>query len=187
MNKKRAVFLDRDGTILNERGYLGDPKKIKFYATAFRGLQTFQKLGFKLIIVSNQSGVARGYFSLAQLAKINRSFTEQLRRRGIHISKIYFCPHSPEGGCSCRKPKPGMIHRAARELKIDLKSSYMIGDQQRDIQLAQRTKLKGLLVLTGAGKYYRGRVKKMGFKVTQNLTTASAWIRRQESKIKPTA
>ena len=176
---RRAVFLDRDGTILNDRGYLSDPRKMVFYPTAFKGLAELQKAGFVLIIVSNQSGVGRGYFSLNALHKINGIFKKKLAQRGIRILDIYFCPHLPEADCACRKPKPGMILKAARKWKIDLKNSFVVGDQLRDVELARGVGSRGVLVLTGAGKYYREPVLKSHGKVAKNLETASRWIKRQ--------
>ncbi len=178
---KKAVFLDRDGTILNERGYLSDPAKMFFYPTAFKGLKSLQKAGFVLIVVSNQSGVGRRYFSLENLRKINAIFKDRLAQKGIRISDIYFCPHLPEAGCACRKPKPGMVFTAAKKWKIDLKKSFVVGDQLRDIQLAVKTGAQGVLVLTGAGKLYGREVRKLGGKISSNLTTAGRWILSQGS------
>ena len=179
--KSRAVFLDRDGTILNERGYLGDPGKMKFYSSAFRGLKLLQKMKFKLVVISNQSGVARGLFTLADLKKVNVAFKARLAKKGIRLAGIYYCPHSPTAGCSCRKPRAGMAIRAARDLQLDLTSSYVIGDQKGDMDLARRIKAKGLLVLTGAGAAYRGVAKKFGSTITKNLVTAARWIKKQEA------
>ncbi len=173
---KRAIFLDRDGTILNERGYLSDPQKMFFYPTVYAGLKALQKAGYLLIVVSNQSGVGRGYFSLSQLKKINAAFKKRLAAKGIRISDIYFCPHLPDAGCECRKPNPGMVRAAVKKWKIDPRESYVIGDQLRDVQLARNVGARGVLVLTGAGKYYRKRVLKNRGIVSSNLSAASRRI-----------
>src|ERR1051325_8327952 len=129
-NAHPAVFLDRDGTILTERKYLSTPRRMFFYLSAFKGLRRLGRNGFKLVIITNQSGVARGYFTLKDLHRINFIFRERLLSRGVKISGIYFCPHHPNAGCSCRKPKPMLARRAVRELNLDLKRSYVIGDQE---------------------------------------------------------
>ena len=108
MRKRPVVFLDRDGTILNERRYLRDFKRLIIYPSAIKGLRRLQKNGFALVIVTNQSGVGRGYFSLAALKLVNRAFARKLQSEGIKLAGIYYCPHRPEAGCKCRKPKPGL-------------------------------------------------------------------------------
>src|SRR4051794_17995504 len=100
---------------------------MKFYPNVEKGLRLVQKLGFKLIVVSNQSGLARGYFSTSDLQNVHRAFKKKLVAKGIRLSGIYFCPHLPTAGCSCRKPKPGLVRRAAREQNVDPKKSYVIG------------------------------------------------------------
>lgn len=174
-----AVFLDRDGTIITERKYLCDPKNMFFYPRAFSALKMLRRHGFKLVIITNQSAVARGYLSLATLNKIHRIFSHKLARAGASISGIYFCPHLPEAGCACRKPKITMIKRAARELKIDLKKSFMIGDQHRDVLMARNAGAKGILVLTGAGRSCREKAKTDAAKISRNLTDAARWIVQQ--------
>ena len=174
--KRPAVFLDRDGTLLNERGYLGDPDDIEFYPCAVPGLRRLQSAGFRLVVVSNQSGIGRGYFTRRDLIRVTTRFLALLRRRGIRIDGSYFCPHLPDAGCRCRKPAPGMARRAARELNLDLKRSYVIGDQARDIELASNIGARGVLVLTGAGRRYRARARSLKAKVTSNVATAAAWI-----------
>ena len=174
--RRAAVLLDRDGTLLNERGYLGDPSDIKFYRCAAPGLRRLQKAGFRLVIVSNQSGIGRGYFTRDDFARVSDRFVAMLQRQGVRIDGIYFCPHLPDAGCDCRKPAPGLARRAARELNLDLKRSYVIGDQLRDVELARNIGARGVLVLTGAGRRYHKRARALGAKVTSNVATAAAWI-----------
>jgi histidinol-phosphate phosphatase family protein len=182
LRKTPAVFLDRDGTLITERGYLSDPARIRFYANVAAGLRRLQKAGFKLVVITNQSGVARGYFSLATLGAIHRRFRAVLASRGVHLAGIYFCPHAPDAGCACRKPKPALPRRAARDLGLDLTRSYVIGDQDRDLGLAAAIGAKGVLVLTGGGRLHRNRAQRSGAKITSNVSSASRWIVRDFSR-----
>jgi len=175
----RAVFLDRDGTILDERGYLGDPNRVRIYSSAYRGLKRLRDSGFQLIVLTNQSGVGRGYFSLKNLRAVHLMLRKKLLLRGVRVDAIYFCPHRPDAGCGCRKPKPGMALKAARERGVDLKNSFVIGDQMRDLELARRIRAKGILVLTGGGREILKKAKRSAEKVTSNLDSASRWIIRE--------
>ena len=137
----KAVFLDRDGTTIVDTEFSADPKNLRLLPGAVEGLRRLQKAGCLLIIVTNQSGVARGLFDERELRAFREHLKRRFRRRGIRIADIYYCPHHEDGQvpqysvkCDCRKPKPGMILRAAKEHGIDLKQSWMIGDQQRDIE-----------------------------------------------------
>lgn len=175
-SRKPAVFLDRDGTILNERGYLSDPKKMFFYPGVYRALANLRKAGFKLVVITNQSGVGRGYFTLATLKKINQKFSRLLSARGAKIDGIYYCPHRPDAGCACRKPRPKLVKQAARELNLDIRRSFVVGDQLRDIQLAKNTGAKGILVLTGGGRSARLKAARLAVKVARHLPSAAQWI-----------
>jgi histidinol-phosphate phosphatase family protein len=175
-NLNRAVFLDRDGTILNERGYLSDPQKMVFYPGVGPALKKLQKNGFKLIILTNQSGIARGLLTLQDLKKIHSRLRSVLRKNGVRIDGIYFCPHSPTAGCACRKPGLKLPKLAAVDFKLDLKKSFVIGDQIRDVQLAHFMGAKGILVLTGAGKSCRTHALKWAIKISKNLRSACQWI-----------
>jgi histidinol-phosphate phosphatase family protein len=173
---KPAIFLDRDGTLLTERGYLSDPQRIFFYPSAVLALKRLQKGGYRLIVITNQSGVGRGYFSLARLGKINVRFRSLLRARGVAIDGIYFCPHAPDAGCRCRKPKPYLLKRAAARWRIPLASSYVIGDQMTDVGLAVAAGVRPILVLTGLGRANRKKARAHGAKITRDVNTAAAWI-----------
>lgn len=174
--RRPAVFLDRDGTILTERGYLTDPRRMRFYDGAFTAMRRLSAAGFALVIVTNQSGVGRGYLTLARLAEIHRRFLGLCRKKGVKIAGIYFCPHLPDAGCACRKPNPGMPRRAARDLGLDLRRSFVVGDQARDVELARAVGATGLLVLTGSGRVSRKKVVQAGGRVTSNLDSASRLI-----------
>jgi len=173
-----AVFLDRDGTLLKERGYLSDPKKIRFYPGVFPPLKALTQAKIKLVIVTNQSGVGRGFFTTERLNEIHHALKTRLRKKGVAIAGIYFCPHHPAVACVCRKPKITLPKRAARALKLNLKKSYVVGDQMRDLEMARRLGAKGILVLTGAGQSGYGRAKRIATKVTKTLSSACQWILR---------
>lgn len=160
MNKNKAVFLDRDGVVLKEVGYLSDLKKISFYKGNIEALKLLKKNGFKLIVVSNQSGVARGYFTESFVKKTHKTIQERLKKHKIKIDAFYYCPHHIRDvkvkkyfkDCSCRKPKPGMVLKAKKRFNIDLKKSYIIGDKLTDIKLGKNTGMKTFLLLTGYGR-----------------------------------
>jgi len=182
MKKNPVVFLDRDGTILNERGYLRDERKMKFYPSSFLGLRRLERHGFTLVVVSNQSGVGRGYFTRGDLNRMNAHFQKKMKNNGITIAGIYYCPHRSDEHCFCRKPKPGLIRRALNDLKLDIHRAFMVGDQERDMTLARVCKMKGVLVLTGAGRSLSSASRRKASFVSSNLTTASRWIIREDNK-----
>lgn len=157
MNEE-AVFFDRDGTINEEVGYLSSLDRIVLYPTAARAIRMVNEAGMMAIVVTNQSGIARGIFDEAFLEKVHRHMQQLLNDSGARIDHFYYCPHHPAEGripyvldCDCRKPNPGMILRAARELDIALDRSYMIGDTLRDVSAARRAGVTGILVRTGYG------------------------------------
>jgi D-glycero-D-manno-heptose 1,7-bisphosphate phosphatase len=136
----KAAFLDRDGVINEDSGYVGRIKDFKFKDGIFELLKLLQNLGFTLFIVTNQSGIARGYYSEEDFYKLTEWMKEKFKKEGIEIKDVRFCPHHPDitGECECRKPKPGMILDLAEKYNIDLKNSIMIGDSDRDIEAAKR-------------------------------------------------
>jgi D,D-heptose 1,7-bisphosphate phosphatase len=171
-----AIFLDRDGTLLTERGYLSDPRKIKFYRGTAAALRSLQKAGFRLIVVTNQSGIGRGYFSEKTFGEINRRFLALLRARAVVIDGVYYCPHAPSAGCRCRKPKPYLLRRAAARWKIPVASSYVIGDQMTDIDMAVAAGARPVLVLTGSGRRNRTAALRRGAKIAAHIGSAAAWV-----------
>lgn len=173
MLRRPAVFIDRDGTLINERGYLSDPNKLHIYKHAAPALKKLQEAGFYLIVITNQSGIARGLFSEKTLFRIHSRLKALLKQNGVFLSKIYHCPHLPEAGCICRKPKPGLVHKATREFNIDLSCSYMVGDQDRDIHLATNVGIKPILVLTGFGRSTRKAFGKNKLWVSKDLLAAA--------------
>lgn len=148
----KAVFLDRDGTIIHEKPgvYLSDPKKVRPYKSAVKALQLLEKKGFKLFIVSNQSGIGRGYFTEDTVNKVHERMLQLLRP--VKITEIVFCPHAPNEECDCRKPKPKMGRDLIKKYKIDPKHSYMIGDKKADVEFGHALGCKAVLVTTANGK-----------------------------------
>jgi len=134
MPKSRAVFFDRDGTLIVDRGYLSSPRRVEFIPGALDVLRQLQEQGFLLVIVSNQSGIGRGFITKEQAEAVDKRFRAILAENGIHVAGTYYCPHAPDAGCNCRKPEPGLLRRAANELQIDLAQSYMVGDKASDCQ-----------------------------------------------------
>lgn len=130
---KRAIFLDRDGTVIEECGYLNDPERVKLLPGAAEALAALAADGWKLVVVSNQSGVGRGLISPSQMEDVQARFLEATRQHGVTIDATYICTHSPEDGCECRKPSPFLLQRAAEEHALDLAESWMIGDREGDI------------------------------------------------------
>jgi D,D-heptose 1,7-bisphosphate phosphatase len=155
---RRAVFLDRDGTIIAEKEYLSDPAKVELLSGAGEGIARMRDSGYVAVMTSNQSGVARGYFDEAAVSRVNDRLQEMLGEFNTKLDGMYYCPHYLKGtvpafswDCDCRKPKPGMLIKAAKEMDIDLSQSWVIGDKQADIDFGRKAGLKTILVLTGYG------------------------------------
>lgn len=184
MIKKRAVFIDRDGTLIEERDYLRSAAGIAFLPGAITALRLLKEKGLPVVMVSNQSGVARGYFTLEDVAQVHDALQEKLGSEGLELDALYFCPHHPEGSveefrltCDCRKPAPGLLDMAARELSLDLDGSWVIGDKPCDIQLAADRPLRPLLVRTGYGADTEKQLLDPApEKVCRNLLEAAEWI-----------
>ena len=149
MNK--VIFLDRDGVINVDKGYVHKIEDFEFTKGAIKALKYFQSLGYILIIVTNQSGIARGYYTLKDFKKLTTWMKNRLKADGIEIKEVYFCPHSPDEKCLCRKPGPGMILKAAKDYDIDLKKSWMIGDKKSDIEAAKRAGIINTILISGEG------------------------------------
>jgi D-glycero-D-manno-heptose 1,7-bisphosphate phosphatase len=142
-----AVFIDRDGTIMQDADYCSDPKQVRLFPRVPEAFARLQSKGFKLIIITNQSGIGRGFFSVEQYRAVE---AEILRQLGTDlIDATYFCPHAPEQGCDCRKPSPGMILQAAREHRIDLTRSFFIGDKETDVECGRKLGVRTIRVRTG--------------------------------------
>lgn len=149
--QRSAVFLDRDGTVIVERHYLSDPDSVDLLPGAVEGLRRIRDLGLPMVLVTNQSGVGRGYFGRDAVERVHGRLLDLLATQGVGLSAIYSCPHKPEEGCGCRKPLPGLIERAAAELDLDLAACFVIGDKPCDIDLGLLVNATTFLVRTGYG------------------------------------
>ena len=159
MKKNSAIFLDRDGTINDEVGYLDSADKLRIIPAAFKAVRLINSSGMKAVVITNQAGVAKGLFTEEFVREINEQIQSALLAQGALIDRFYFCPHHPTEGigpyrliCDCRKPEPGLLLQAAVDLNIDLARSYVIGDRLRDVETAHRVCAKGVLVMTGYGQ-----------------------------------
>jgi D-glycero-D-manno-heptose 1,7-bisphosphate phosphatase len=153
-----AVFLDRDGTINEEVGYLDSMDKLKLFPNAAEAIRMINESGMKAVVITNQSGIARGHFTEEFVGTVHTHIQKIFHERGAYIDAFYYCPHHPTEGigtylqsCSCRKPQAGMLIAASEEMGIDLAKSYMVGDMSKDIQVAGKVGAKGVLVKTGYG------------------------------------
>ena len=146
MKTKRAVFLDKDGTLIIDVPYNVDPKLIVLTDHCLTGLKQLQDQGYLLIVVSNQAGVGLGYFKEAALATVEQQIKILLAGADISLSGFYYCPHRPEDNCDCRKPAPGLLMRAAADLHIELDLSWMIGDILNDMEAGNRAGCKSILI-----------------------------------------
>lgn len=168
----KAVFVDRDGTIIRDLHYLSTPDGIRFLEGALPGLRILRESGFGIFIVTNQSGVGRGFLSLERLQAINRELLLRLSREGVRVKGIYFCPHHPKEGCTCRKPKPRLALRILREFpEIDLKMSATIGDKPSDLLFGEALGTKRVLISRSQMKDERADF------VARNLKEAALWLR----------
>jgi len=175
----RAVFLDRDGTIIEERNYLCRVEEVAIFPGAGEALGRLQQAGFKLFIVSNQSGVGRGYFTLAEVEKVNEHLLQELGREQVRFEKIYIAPEAPDAPSRGRKPSPQFLLDARDEFGVDLAQSYMIGDKLIDLECGWNAGVKKcLLVRTGYGaELERGAPEKLQEAVTvDDLDAAAEWI-----------
>lgn len=169
MKPRKFIILDRDGTIIVERNYLSDPDQVELLPHAAEGLRQLQHLGFGLVVVTNQSGIGRGYFTETQVNRIHQRMAELLLAEGVTLDGIYVCPHHPEEGCTCRKPQPGLVFQAAKELHFVPQESVVIGDKPCDIELGVRIGAMTVLVLTGYGAQFANQATIQPTYITQNL------------------
>lgn len=191
----RAVFLDRDGTINEEVGYVNHPDRFKLIPCVPLALKKINKLNLLAIVLTNQGGVARGFFDEKFLKKLHLKLIRDLKKRGARLDGIYYCPHNPHGivkkysiVCKCRKPATGMIEKAIKDFNITLKNSYYIGDQKRDIEFGKKMGLITILVKTGYGKgelYFKkfNNNLKPDY-IAEDLLDAVRWIEKNEKRLK---
>lgn len=192
----KAVFMDRDGTITEEVGYINHPSRLKLFDWTVEAIRQLNRAGLKAVVITNQAGVARGYFTEDLVKEVHLLLTEQVSRAGARLDGIYYCAHHPSVGeppyrqdCDCRKPRPGLLHRAASELGIDLANSYMVGDRYGDVELARSVGARAILVKTGYGlgeyTYQRPSWPEPPDYIAEDLLDAVCWIIKCEGGMNP--
>ena len=173
-----ALFLDRDGTLVHDEGYMSDPSRLRFKRNVVHGVKRIIAMGFVPVVVTNQSGVSRGLFTAGQLDRMHARLSAMFRARGVRLAAVYACPHQDEDRCGCRKPKAGLLRRAARELKLDLRRSVMIGDTDRDVGAGRAAGATTIILERGEADY-----------VAKDLLDAARWLatRTASSRSCPTS
>jgi D-glycero-D-manno-heptose 1,7-bisphosphate phosphatase len=184
-----AVFVDRDGTLIEEVGYLDRVERLDLYPWTIDAVRALNRAGLRIVLVSNQSGVARGFFTEAVVEQVHRQLALLLDAGGAHIDAYYYCPHHPDGkvpgyalACDCRKPQRGLVDRAVREMGIDPRRSYVVGDRWLDVALARAVGAKGVLVRTGYGATEETRPPDglTADAIADNLIGAASWVLNDE-------
>ena len=166
---KKAIFIDRDGTLIEEVNYLHKVEDLRFFDYTDEAVKLLKEKGFLVIIATNQSGIGRKIYTETDMHNIHEAIQNFLTEK---IDAFYFCPHLPDSGCSCRKPNLGMIERACKDFEIDLENSWMIGDKKLDVELGINGKLKTALVLTGYGEKHFNQLEKKPDIVADTLIEA---------------
>jgi len=190
VTSRPAVFLDRDGTLTDEVGYVNHPSRLRLLPRSAEAIRRLNAAGVPAVVVTNQAGIARGYFSQDVLDAVNATLVAQLAEAGARLDGVYVCPHHPTEGappyrarCECRKPKPGLLRRAAAELGLDLARSTMIGDKPSDLVPGREVGAATVLVLTGYGRgeweYHRDRFAVKPDHVADDLLDAVEWALAQ--------
>lgn len=176
MSPQPVILLDRDGTIIVERHYLADPGGVELLPHAAAGLRRLVEGGYRLVVVTNQSGIARGKFTPAQLAAVHCRLEELLAAEGIELAGIYVCPHSPSDGCGCRKPGVALVDAAQRELGFRREECFVIGDKRSDVELGHAIGGRSVLVRTGYGHQATFGNSAGPDYVADDLWDAAEWI-----------
>ena len=190
MTKRAAVFLDRDGTINEQMGYINHSSRFILLHGVAAAIARLNGHNIPVVVVTNQSGLARGYFPVSLLDEVHAKMTDQLAAEGAHVDGLYICPHHPEAKeeqyrqtCDCRKPKTGLLEQAAADLNLDLKKSFMVGDRWSDLKCGNRAGATSILVLTGYGRgdqqYIGPQQEIQPAKVAEDLAGAVDWILAQ--------
>ena len=170
--KNKAILLDRDGVVTEDIGYVHKIEDLNFEKNAVEGLKLLKD--YRLIFITNQSGIGRGYFKFEDFLNYTNRVVEELKKHNIKIEKTFVCPHKPEDNCQCRKPKTKLIKQAEKEFDIDLKKSFMIGDKAVDVEMGHNAGCKSILVLTGNGMKEKENTK--ADYVARDLVDAAEWI-----------
>jgi D-glycero-D-manno-heptose 1,7-bisphosphate phosphatase len=187
VTRSPAVFVDRDGTLIEEVGYLDRVDRVALYPWTVDAVRALNRAGLPIVLVSNQSGIARGFFTEAVVDQVHARMASLLEAGGAHIDAYYYCPHHPDGkmpgyrrACDCRKPNRGLVDRAVTELNVDAERSFVIGDRWVDVGLAQTMGGRGVLVRTGYGadEERRPLPNLAADAVVDNFAGAASWILR---------
>lgn len=182
---RRFVLLDRDGTVIVEKNYLHDPDEVELYPGVGPALRRLGDLGFGLVVVTNQSGVGRGYFDMAAVDRVHERLSRLLAAEGVTVEAYLVCPHTPEAGCRCRKPAPGMVETAQSRFGFDPSAAFVIGDKAADVDLGKAVGATAILVRTGWGCSQDAGTATRADVVCADLAEASAWIERSLGGEKP--
>ena len=174
--RNKAVFLDRDGTISRDVPYCSCPEDFELLPMVAEAIKLLNEHGFKVVVITNQSGVGRGYFTEAMLAKIHRKMVDELGKSGVIIDAIYYCPHHPDDDCKCRKPKPAMILQAAHELNIDLHQSFFVGDSDLDVEAGKRARCRAVLIAADVKKDNDNMAQSFPDAILPSLYEAAKWV-----------
>jgi D-glycero-D-manno-heptose 1,7-bisphosphate phosphatase len=183
-----AAFLDRDGTLIEEVGYLERIERLQFFPYSVDAVRLLNRINYAVVVVTNQAGVARGMFDEAFVNQVHRRIAAVLEAGGAHVDGFYYCPHHPDGSvaeyrrlCDCRKPQPGLLSRAATDLRLDLTRSIVVGDRWHDLEAGTAVDARGILVRTGYGREQEQVPPPVGVRpaaVVDNLIAATSWILR---------
>lgn len=171
LESKPAVFLDRDGTVIEEVNYLASPEGLQLFPCAAEAIRLLNENNFLVVLITNQSGIGRGYFTEKDLREIHAKLISELAAQNAKLDAIYFCPHAPENDCDCRKPQTGMIRQALEDFSIDSENSWTIGDKAIDVETGFDAGTKTALVLTGYGISEREKLSKKPDLIAENLFT----------------
>jgi D-glycero-D-manno-heptose 1,7-bisphosphate phosphatase len=183
---RRAVILDRDGTLIEEVGYLDRLDQVSFFPYSVDAVRLLNRAGFAVVVATNQAGIARGFFDEPFVRDAHRHIADVLERGGARVDGFYYCPHHPEGtveayriACDCRKPQAGMLRRAGADHQLDLTRSFIVGDRADDLEAGAAAGATGVLVRTGYGDRHEEAARASGAAVFDNLMQAVSWILRQ--------
>jgi D-glycero-D-manno-heptose 1,7-bisphosphate phosphatase len=179
-----AVFLDRDGTIAEEVGYLNHASRFRMFPFVAAAIHRLNEAGLPIIVVTNQSGVGRGYFPESLVHTVNDLMTQQLAKASAKIDAVYYCPHTSAENCNCRKPRTGMLDRAVLEHGVDLQRSFVVGDRYGDIELARNARARSILVRTGYGEgelaWHAAKWPAQPDFIAEDFSQAAEWILGQK-------
>jgi D-glycero-D-manno-heptose 1,7-bisphosphate phosphatase len=179
MKKNKVCFLDRDGVLIKEVNYLSSPDQVHIFPETINALKLLKKNNYKIIVITNQAGVARGYFSEEDIIKVHAEINKQLAGYNLYIDAYYYCPHHPKGTvegynieCDCRKPNPNMILQAVEDFNIDLEESFLVGDKVSDLLAAKNAGCRAALVKTGHGHEHIDKANSLNFSILNNIEDA---------------